>query len=138
MASSKWVKIPAALPTSLLNVMSNFAPSLCLLWSAQPGLQRCSRESIPSCLCLSLSLCEGRIFIATAGTNSDSGAQTQHTHGLCAAHMHPRPLPFSPMHTFRASYKASDLRTKAAHCTRGEWGERRGEVTALSQLTVCD
>lgn len=49
-----------------------------------------------------------------------------HTHDLCA-HTHPRPRSFSPMHTFRASYKAADPTTKAAHCTEesGVKGEEK-------------
>ncbi|CAJ1073595.1 protein RD3-like [Xyrichtys novacula] len=40
-----------------------------------------------------------------------SKAHIKHTHGSCT-HMHPRPLPFSPVHTFPASYKAADLTLK--------------------------
>lgn len=83
----------------------------------------------------SCTLSEGRILSQQqTKTLTALGAQT-HTHDLCA-HMHSRPLPFSPMHTFRASYKSSWPYNKSCTLHRGEWGERRREVTALSQLAV--
>lgn len=98
------------------------ASSRLSLWSAQPGPQHCSRESIPQ-LSLPPARVGGRILSQQQAQTLTvlRGAQIQHTHGLCT-HMHSRPLPFSPMHTFRASYKAADPTTKLHTLHRGEWG----------------
>ena len=124
-------------------LLSMSASSRLSLWPARPSPQHCSLESIPSCLWPLLSLNKERILSQQQAQTLTvlRGRPTHTTCGRARKHTHTQKT-LSSSSFLSSAHISCKLQSswpynKAAHCTE-ESMVKGGEVTALSQLAVCD